>query len=191
MKLKNIITVMALSSLSVACVDQVKQTSGIDISNLDTSVRSADDFYQFACGGWMENNPLPAAYARYGSFDVLGEENNKRINGILDELLHGEYAEGTTEKKLSDLYKLAMDSVRRNEEGVNPAMDIIQQMEQAKTKEELFQIQLHDLSAKFLFYVVFFAHNVPLFYVCCFPCVGKPCPFGCSLFSNPLQLLPL
>ena len=142
MKLKNIITVMALSSLSVACVDQVKQTSGIDISNLDTSVRSADDFYQFACGGWMENNPLPAAYARYGSFDVLGEENNKRINGILDELLHGDYAEGTTEKKLSDLYKLAMDSVRRNEEGVNPAMDIIQQMEQAKTKEELFQIQL-------------------------------------------------
>jgi len=116
--------------------------SGLDLGNLDTKVRAADDFYQYACGGWMEKNPLPAAYSRYGSFDVLGEENNKRINGILDELLHGTYKEGTTEKKLSDLYKLAMDSVARNNDGVKPAMTIIQQMEQAKTKDQLFKIQL-------------------------------------------------
>ena len=142
MKLKTIITVMAFSSMSVACVNQAQQTSGVDLSNLDTSARPADDFYQYACGGWMESNPLPAAYARYGSFDVLAEENNKRINGILDELLNGTYNEGTTEKKLSDLYKLAMDSVRRNEEGVTPAMPIIRQLEEALTKEQLFQIQL-------------------------------------------------
>ena len=142
MKFKTIITAMTLTSLFGACVGPEKQTSGIDLNNLDTSARPADDFYQYACGGWMANNPLPAAYARYGSFDVLAEENNKRINGILDDLLNGTYDDGTTEKKLSDLYKLAMDSVRRNEEGVKPAMDILQQMEQATTKDELFQIQL-------------------------------------------------
>ena len=133
---------MTLTTLSVACVNQERQTSGIALDNLDTTVRPADDFYQYACGGWMENNPLPAAYARYGSFDVLAEENNKRINGILDELLHGDYADGTSEKKLSDLYKLAMDSVRRNEEGVEPAMGFIRQMEQATTREQLFDLQL-------------------------------------------------
>lgn len=142
MNLKSFFTVMALTSMSFAVLAQGQLRSGIDLSNLDKSARAADDFYQYACGGWMEKNPLPAAYSRYGSFDVLGEENNKRINGILDELLHGTYQKGTTEQKLSDLYKLAMDSVRRNADGVKPAMGIIQQMEKAKKKEELFDIQL-------------------------------------------------
>ena len=132
---------MALSTMSLSAAAQ-QPGSGIDLSNLDKSVRPADDFYQYACGGWMQQHPLPAAYSRFGSFDVLGEENNKRINGILDELLHGIYKVGSTEKKLSDLYKQAMDSVRRNEQGVGPAMGIIQQMEKAKTKEQLFDIQL-------------------------------------------------
>ena len=142
MKLKTLITAMTLSSMTLSAVAQQELGSGLDLSNLDKSVRAADDFYQYACGGWMQKNPLPAAYSRFGSFDVLGEENNKRINGILDELLHGTYQAGSTEKKLSDLYKLAMDSVRRNADGVKPGMDIIRQMEQAKTKEQLFQIQL-------------------------------------------------
>ena len=142
MKVKTIITAMSLTTMVLTSAAQGQLGSGLDLGNLDTKVRAADDFYQYACGGWMEKNPLPAAYSRYGSFDVLGEENNKRINGILDELLHGTYKEGTTEKKLSDLYKLAMDSVARNNDGVKPAMTIIQQMEQAKTKDQLFKIQL-------------------------------------------------
>ena len=90
----------------------------------------------------MKNNPLPPAYGRYGSFDQLAENNNKRINGILDDLLHGSYEQGTTQQKLSDLYKLAMDSVRRNNEGVAPAMEMIRKMEAAKTKAQLFELQL-------------------------------------------------
>ena len=142
MKLKTIATTMALTAMSLTAVAQGQLRSGIDLGNLDRSAKPGADFYQFACGGWMQKNPLPAAYSRFGSFDVLGEENNKRINGILDELLHGSYAKGTIEQKLSDLYKLAMDSVRRNEEGVEPAMAIIRKMEAAKTKEQLFDIQL-------------------------------------------------
>ena len=76
--------------------------SGIDL-NLDTSVRPADDFYEYACGGWMKANPLPAAYARFGSFDRLAEDNNERINGILKELQTNTYPEGSVEQKLSDL----------------------------------------------------------------------------------------
>ena len=84
MKIKNIFTAMALMTMSLTATAQ-QLGSGIDLGNCDTSVRAADDFYQYACGGWMQKNPLPAAYSRYGSFDVLGEENNKRINGILTE----------------------------------------------------------------------------------------------------------
>ena len=141
MKLKTIITTVMCSALTMSTGAQ-QLNSGIDLANLDQKVRPADDFYQYACGGWMQSHPLPAAYSRYGSFDMLGESNNKRINDILNDLLHGTYAQGTVEQKLSDLYKLAMDSTRRDADGVKPAMDVIQQLEKAKTKEQLFQIQL-------------------------------------------------
>ena len=123
-------------------VEPAKQSTGIDINNLDTSVRPADDFYQYADGGWMKSHPLPAAYARYGSFEQLIEENTTRIKGILDDLQGSSFAAGTTEQKLNDLYSLAMDNDRRNREGVQPLMGIIQQMEEATTSEELFQIHL-------------------------------------------------
>ena len=141
MKIKTMITAATMATL-VGCNSNTKLSSGIELSNLDTTATAGNDFYQFACGGWMEKNPLPAAYSRYGSFDVLHEENNKRVNGILDELLKGTYEKGTIEQKLSDLYKLAMDSVKREQDGVAPAMGIIKRMEAAQTVEELFAIQL-------------------------------------------------
>lgn len=142
MKIKKLFTIMAISTMSLASTAQNQLNSGIELANLDTTVRPADDFYQYACGGWMQRNPLPPAYSRYGSFDVLQEENNKRINGILSDLLQGTFTVGTTEQKLSDLYKLAMDSVRRNQEGINPVMGIIRQLEQARTNDQLFDIEL-------------------------------------------------
>lgn len=142
MKMKRIIPIVAFASLSMTSVAQGQLKSGIDLVNLDRNVNPADDFYEFACGGWMKNNPLPAAYSRYGSFDQLGENNDKRINSILNDLKKETYAAGTTERKLSDLYKLATDSVRRNIEGVKPLMPIINKMENAKTVADLFKVQL-------------------------------------------------
>ena len=133
---------MTLTSMSLAASAQTELKSGINLGDLDTSVRPADDFYEYACGGWMKANPLPAAYSRYGSFDRLGEDNNKRINGILTELLNNTYTKGTTEQKLSDLYKLAMDSERREKEGVAPVMPLIKKLEAAKTMKQLFDVQL-------------------------------------------------
>ncbi len=142
MKLTRIFVMMAMTSMTLAASAQTELKSGINLGDLDTSVRPADDFYEYACGGWMKANPLPAAYSRYGSFDRLGEDNNKRINGILTELLNNTYTKGTTEQKLSDLYKLAMDSVRREKEGVQPVMPLIKKLEAAKTMKQLFDVQL-------------------------------------------------
>ena len=131
---------MALAMMTATASAQLK--SGIHMGDLDQSVRPADDFYEYACGGWMKANPLPAAYSRYSSFDRLAEDNNKRINGILKELQENTYPNGSVEQKLSDLYKLAMDSARREQDGLAPVMPLINRLETAKTKEQLFAIQL-------------------------------------------------
>ena len=138
--MKKIFTMMALAMMTT--IAGAQQKSGLNPADLNTAVRPADNFYEYACGGWMKANPLPAAYSRYGSFERLGEDNNKRINGILQELRENTYPEGTVEQKLSDLYKLAMDSARREQEGLAPVKSLLDRLEAAKSKEQLFDIQL-------------------------------------------------
>ena len=132
----------ALLMMASPTLGMAQGQSGLVMSDLDKSVRAADDFYQFATGGWQKNNPLPAAYSRYGSFDRLQEDNNKRINNILGELLKKKFKPGSTEQKLSDYYKLAMDSTRREKEGLAPVAALIAEVEGAKTKADLEQFQL-------------------------------------------------
>lgn len=60
---------------------EAKSTSGIDLANLDTTVSASQDFYHYACGGWMKNHPLTAEYSRYGTFEVLIEKQPQAIAG--------------------------------------------------------------------------------------------------------------
>ena len=136
------ILTMALAAISMNGSAQEPLKSGLNRADMNTSVKAGEDFYEYACGGWMKANPLPAAYSRFGSFDRLAEDNNERINGILKELQQGSYKQGTIEQKLSDYYKLAMDSARREQEDLQPVMPIIKKLEAAKTLKQLFDVQL-------------------------------------------------
>ena len=153
MRMKQIIPMVMIASTPLAGTAQSQ--SGIKTENLDTNVKPVNDFYQYSTGGWQKLNPLPAAYSRYGSFDVLQEDNNKRINNLLSDLLKKNFKEGTTERKLSDLYKLAMDSVRRNEDGVKPVLPLLNEIEIAQSVDELRKIQLK--------YIVF-GYGIPMSY---------------------------
>ena len=140
MNMKRFIPVVMMAAVPVIGMAQNK--SGLFDKYFDKNVRPQDDFYEFATGGWQKLNPLPAAYSRFGSFDQLQEDNNKRINSILDELKKKKYAKGTLEQKLSDFYKLALDVDSRNKAGIAPVKPLLDRIEAAKTVDELRKIQL-------------------------------------------------
>lgn len=141
MKMKNVLPTLLLAVAPVAGASAQGKT-GLELKNLDRSARPQDDFYQFATGGWQKNNPLPAAYSRFGSFDQLAEANNKRINTILGDLQKKKYAPNTTEGKLAAYYRLAMDMERRNREGISPVKPLLDRIEKATSTQALEQLQL-------------------------------------------------
>lgn len=98
-----------------ACTKQ--QTTGIPLSNLDTTVVAQNDFYQFACGGWMKENPLPAEYSRFGSFDKLALNNLEQVNGLITGIAGQKHPQGSIAQKIGDMYNLAMDTATRNAQG--------------------------------------------------------------------------
>lgn len=109
-----LVSCLSLMALT-ACTKQ--QTTGIPLSNLDTTAVAQNDFYQFACGGWMKENPLPAEYSRFGSFDKLALNNLEQVNGLITGIAGQKHPQGSIAQKIGDMYNLAMDTARRNTEG--------------------------------------------------------------------------
>lgn len=103
-----------------SCQNSPTKTPAIDLSNFDLSVAPNADFYQYATGGWQTKNPLKPEHSRYGSFDVIAENNQKRINELFQEMTKMDAQKGSVEQKISDLYKMGLDSARLNAEAAAP-----------------------------------------------------------------------
>ena len=111
--------------------------AGIRIENLDKTADPAVDFYQYACGGWMKTHPLTGEYSRFGSFDMLAENNREQLKSLIEEIAGRKNEPGTVAQKIGDLYNLAMDSTRRNAEGVAPLKPWLDRVGAIKDKREL------------------------------------------------------
>lgn len=130
--------ISTIAALSItACMMPKPMESKIDKSNLDTTQKPGDDFYEYANGGWMKKNPLTAEYARYGQFDALAEKNREQLKElVLEQAAVKDAPENSNAKKIGDLYNLAMDSTRRNAEGYTPIVDLLEQVADMKSNAE-------------------------------------------------------
>lgn len=95
------------------------EKSGIDLANLDSTYQPGADFYMYATGGWQKSHPLTDEYSRFGSFDILQENNNKQLRTLIDSVAGLENKQGSIEQKIADLYNSAMDSATLQQHGLD------------------------------------------------------------------------
>ena len=114
--------------------DSKPLVSGISLDNLDKSADPKQDFYQYACGGWIKNHPRPASYSRYGSFDQLGESTEKQLHKLLSDVAEANNADGSNAKKIADLYNCGMDEKTIEQQGALPITPILKQISAIQDK---------------------------------------------------------
>jgi len=144
-KILLILPVAALFACQQAPKEEAIETpakpSGFELSNLDTTVAPCDNFYQYAIGGWLKDNPIPSTESRWSSFNVVTEGNNTRLRAILDEYSAlTDAKKGSKEQQIGDLYKSAMDSTKQNELGAQPIQPMLAEIAALTSKEAFINL---------------------------------------------------
>ncbi|MBR6843841.1 MAG: M13 family metallopeptidase [Bacteroidales bacterium] len=150
---KTFLTIATMAIIATGCQKKAQLTSGINLDNFDTTARLQDDFYQYACGGWMANNPLDAEHSRYGAFDVLAENALKNVNDIIDSVSKNENEAGSLADKIATLYNIGMDSVKLQEQGAAPLMPYLEEINNVKTRDDVWaeMLKMHRRGQTVLF----------------------------------------
>ena len=105
----------------------------LDPANMDTTVNPGDNFNLYANGTWLKNNPVPGTETRWGSFNILIENNYKNLHGLLDSVAAIKDApQGSMRQKVGDFYRTGMDSAAINQKGITPLNDIIARINNLK-----------------------------------------------------------
>lgn len=152
------ITLGAAAMVFAGCAQNNKEGKpAIDLANFDLTTAPSEDFYQYACGGWMEANPLTPEYARYGIFDQLEKENNEKLKALIEELGSTTQKPGSVGEKIRMMYEMGLDSLKRNADGAAPVMEQLAAINAVSNHKELSamagRIHVESASPFFGFYI--------------------------------------
>ena len=128
---------------------------GFDTANLDKTCKPCDDFFQFAMGGWMKNNPIPPEYSTWGSFTVLADKNQQALRQILEAAEKSQRPASSNERKVGDFYASCMDTASIETAGTKPIDAALQRIAETKNARELLalaaQLQRQGVGVMFRF----------------------------------------
>ncbi|WP_148372016.1 M13 family metallopeptidase [Bacteroides bouchesdurhonensis] len=160
MKITKYLPILAVCLMTTGCNSKkgAVLASGIDLANLDTTALPGTSFYQYACGGWIQAHPLTDEYSRFGSFDMLNENNREQLKGLIAELAaKKDNVPGSAAQKVGDLYNIAMDSVKLNQDGFVPIKEELIEIDGLNGKEDIYvylaEIQKKGIRPYFMLYV--------------------------------------
>jgi putative endopeptidase len=125
-----LIGALCVTPVSALAGDNGQAAHGLHLNWLDKSVSPSQNFYKFANGTWQKDNPIPAAYSRWGIFSILYVENQKRVRGIIEAAAADKNAKaGSTTQKVGDFYKSGMDMKAIDAAGIKPLAPVFKRID--------------------------------------------------------------
>lgn len=165
-KQKFIKLISAFLILLTGCSNMEKEEKiiGFDLDNIDSTVTASDNFYDYAVGNWVKNNPIPDDQVRWGAFNVLIEETNDQVKSIIDEALkRAEEGNNSLAGKVGTFYKTGMDSAKIEDLGVSPLTGEFEKISAIGSEKDLIKhiayMHKYVSSPLFLFYSTVDAKN--------------------------------
>jgi len=118
-------------------INALPYTPSLDVNSMDKSADPCVDFYQYTCGGWMKNNPIPADQARWSVYGKLYEDNQRFLWGILDDLSRKTSGRNATQQKIGDYFGACMNETAVEKLGASPLKPDLDAINAIKSKAEL------------------------------------------------------
>lgn len=147
--------------------EQQQLTSGLMLQDFDMTVRPQDDLFMFVNGAWYNNTEIPSDRATYGAFNILAEENEKRLRGIIEDAAATSAEHGTNEQKIGDFYASFMNEDRIEELGITPIQPMLDRIAGISSHEELTttmaSMRRDGLGGPFSFYISTDARNPEIY----------------------------
>lgn len=147
---------IAVASILGACNKKDYSGKGINIANMDTTVSPGTDFFLYANGGWLKNNPIPASESRWGSFNEIQDNNFKNLKTLLDELSNAKSEKGSNNQKVGDFYASGMDSITIENAGTAGLSKLIEEINSISDASSLVKtmgkFQVYGIGTGFTFY---------------------------------------
>ena len=149
MKKKHIIAMMTLCTMAAGCAEKAVETPepkkevvpAIELSNMDTTVNPADDFFRYANNNWIKNNPIPEEYSTYGAFTEIDQHNEILLQDIIKEVSQDTSAtQGSVAQKIRDFYNAGMDTVAIDARGYSELQPYFDMIDGLNDKSDLAEL---------------------------------------------------
>ncbi len=125
-------------------VTALPYTPSLDVPSMDKTADPCVDFYQYTCGGWMKNNPIPGDQASWSVYGKLTVDNQRFLWGILDDLAKKTSGRTPTQQKIGDYFGACMDEAAVEKLGAAPLKPALAEIAAVKTKKELATLLAHE-----------------------------------------------
>lgn len=133
--------ILALFSACNAGADKTSTRPAVDMlaSHIDTTVKPSADFFEYANGGWLKQNPIPASESGWGIGNVVQDTIYNRLRKINEDAVGAHAANGTITQKIGDFWQGAMDTVALNKAGISPLRPDLDKIDAIQNVTDLIQ----------------------------------------------------